>query len=127
MNFKIRAKKIGLQEEEYLEIVDLFIRTASHNLNQLRSAIKTGDISKTLQETHSLRGAALNLRFRKICEIVEKIEMKVRENSWQGLSDDVELIQRRIDWIAKLLEKKSAHDESRGIQGEAYGKKDLSS
>ena len=126
MNFKIRAQKIGLQEEEYLEIVDLFIRTTSHDLNEIRSAIKAGDTSKMLQETHSLKGAALNLRFRSIYEIVERIGLKVRENSWQGLSDDVELIQKRIDGIAKLLQKKSAHEESKGVQA-AYEKKDPSS
>jgi len=80
-----------------------------------------------LQETHSLRGAALNLGFWEIYEIVEKIGRKVRENSWHGLSDDIELIQGRMDRIAKLLGKKPAHDESRGIREEAYEKKDLGS
>ena len=117
MNFKIQAEKMGLREEEYLEIVNLFIKTTAHNLNQLRSAIQTGDISNMLQETHSLKGAALNLGFWEICEIVERIGLKVRENSWHGISDDIELIQDRMDGIAKLLGEKPAHDESRGILG----------
>jgi len=127
MNLKIEAKKLGLQEEEYLEIVNLFIETTAHNLNQLRSAIQTRDISKMLQETHSLKGAALNLGFWEIYEIIERIGMKVRENSWHGISDDIERIQDTMDRIAKLSGKKPAHDESRGIRGEAYEKKDLGS
>jgi HPt (histidine-containing phosphotransfer) domain-containing protein len=117
MNFKLQAKKMGLQEEEYLEILDLFIKTTAHNLNQMRSAIQTGDVSKILQETHSLKGAALNLGLREICEIVENITMRVRGNFWPGISDDVERIQGKIGQIAALLEKKPRHDESRGAQG----------
>lgn len=116
MNFKFQAKKMGLPEEEYLEILDLFIKTTTHNLSQLRSAIQTGDISKILQETHSLRGAALNLGFWEICEILEKITMKARGNFWLGISDDVELIQEKISQIAALLEKKPRPDESRSTQ-----------
>lgn len=127
MNFKNQAEKMGFEEEEYLVIVNLFIKTTAHNLNQLRSAIQTGDISKMLQETHSIKGAALNLGFWEIFEIIERIGMKVRENSWHGISDDVELIQDKMDRIAKSLGKKSAHDGSRGILGGAYEKKDLGS
>jgi HPt (histidine-containing phosphotransfer) domain-containing protein len=70
-----------------------------------------------LQEAHSLKGAALNLGLREICEIVEKITMRVQGNFWLGLSDDIELIQGKIGQIAALLEKKLAHDESRDAQG----------
>jgi len=117
MNFKFQAEKMDLKEEVYLEILDLFIKTTARNLNQLRSAIPTGDISKILRETHSLKGAALNLGFWEICEIVEKITVRVRGNFWPGVSDDIELIQGKIDQIAALLQKKRRHDESRGAQG----------
>jgi HPt (histidine-containing phosphotransfer) domain-containing protein len=59
MNFKVQAEKMGLDEEEYVEIVNLFIKTAADNLCQMRSAVETGDASKIHQETHSLKGAAL--------------------------------------------------------------------
>ncbi len=117
MNFKFQAKKMGLPEEEYLEILDLFIKTTANNLNQMRSAMQTGDISKILQETHSLKGAALNLGLREICEIVEKITMRVRGNFWLGISHDIERIEGKIGQIAALLGKKLGPDESKGAQG----------
>ena len=117
MNFKVQAEKMGLDEKEYVEIVDLFIKTTADNLRQLRSALETGDMSKIHQETHSLKGAALNLGFWEICEIIERMAMRVRENSWHGLSDDIEMIQGRIDRIADLLGPRLTEDESKGTPG----------
>lgn len=127
MNFKAQAENMGLDEKEYVEIVDLFIKTTADNLRQLRSALETGDMSKFHQETHSLKGAALNLGFWEICEIIERMAMRVRENSWQGLSADIEVIQGRIDRIADLLGQRLTEDESKGVEGETYEKKDIGS
>lgn len=117
MNLKVQAEKMGLDEDEYVEILDLFIKTTADNLRQMRSAIETGDQSTIRQETHSLKGAALNLGFWEICEGVERIAKGVRENSWQGLSAEVEVIQGRIDWIAGLLVQRLTEDESKGTRG----------
>ena len=125
MNLKIQAEKIGLDEEEYIEILSLFIKTTTDNLRQLRSAIETGDTSRIHQESHSLKGAALNLGFWEICEIVERMALRVRENSWQDLSADVEVIQGRIDRIAKLVGKRPVEDASKGGEGKTHEKKDL--
>jgi HPt (histidine-containing phosphotransfer) domain-containing protein len=61
MNFKVQAEKVGLDEDEYVEIVDLFLKTTADNLRQLRFAVKTGDRPRIRQETRSLKGAAPNL------------------------------------------------------------------
>jgi len=125
MNFKVQAEKMGLNEEEYVEIVNLFIKSTDHNLCQMRSAVETGDTSKIHQETHSLRGAALNLGFLEIYEIVERMALRVRENSWHGLSADIEVIQGRIDRIAKLVGKNPVEETSKGSKGKTHEKKDL--
>ena len=116
MDFKAQAEKMGLDEDEYAEIVDLFIKTSVDNLRQLRSAVETGDMSKIRQETHSIKGAALNLGFLDICEIVERIGERARENSWQGLSADIEVIRGRIDRIADLLAQRLRENESKGTR-----------
>jgi HPt (histidine-containing phosphotransfer) domain-containing protein len=117
MNFKVQAEKMGLDEDEYVEIVDLFIKTTTDNLRQLRSAVETGDTSKIREEAHSLKGAALNLGFLEICEIVERIGKRARENSWQGLPADIEVIQGRIDRIEDLLTQRLTENESKGTRG----------
>ena len=125
MNLKVQAEKMGLDEEEYVEIVNLFLKTTTDNLGQMRSAVETGDVSKLRQETHSLKGAALNLGFWEICEIVERMAMRVRENCWHGLSADIEMIQGRVDRIADLVGKRPVEDASKGKEGKTHEKKDL--
>ena len=116
MNFKVQAEKMGLDEEEYIEIVNLFIQTTADNLGQIRSAVETGDVSKIREETHSLKGAALNLGFWEICEIADRLTKRVRENCWQGLAADIEVIQGRVDRIADTVGKKSMEGASRGSE-----------
>ena len=117
MNFKVQAEKMGLNEEEYIEILNLFIQTTADNLGQIRLAVKAGDVSKIRQETHSLKGAALNLGFWEICEIVDRMAKRVRENCWQYLSADIEMIQGRVDRIADTMVKKPVEDASKGSEG----------
>ena len=117
MDFKVQAEKMGLEEEEYMEIVNLFIQTTVDNLGQIRSAVKTGDVSKIREEAHSLKGAALNLGFWEICEIADRMTKRVRENCWQDLSADIEMIQGRVDQIADTMGKEPGEGTSRGGEG----------
>ncbi len=117
MDFKVQAEKMGLEEEEYMEIVNLFIQTTVDNLGQIRSALETGDVSRIREETHSLKGAALNLGFWEICEIADRMTKRVRENCWQDLSADIEMIQGRVDRIADTVGKKPGEGASRGSEG----------
>ena len=117
MNVKVQAEKMGLDEEEYVEIVNLFIKTTADNLLQMRSAIQTENVSRIHQEAHSLKGAALNLGFWDICEIAERMAVRIRENCWRGLAADIEMIQGRVDRIADVVGKKPVESASKGSEG----------
>lgn len=43
MNFRELAEDLGLEEDEFLELLELFIETSMFDLNKLRSTIKEGN------------------------------------------------------------------------------------
>jgi len=60
MNFKELSKNLGLEEEEYIELFELFVETGMEDLNKLWIAIDmSSGRKKAARIAHSLKGAAL--------------------------------------------------------------------
>jgi len=106
MNFKELAENIGLDEDEFLEIVELFIEVSFSDIDHLLSAIEEEDAQKVVEAAHSIKGAAGNLGFMEIFEDAKEVEMKARENSLDGASEAVRIIKEKFDLLRKNFKAK---------------------
>jgi HPt (histidine-containing phosphotransfer) domain-containing protein len=61
LNVKEASQNLGLEEDEYIELVELFVETSALDLINLLSAINAKNIDKVARIAHSLKGAAANL------------------------------------------------------------------
>jgi len=105
MNFEELATNLGMEVEEYLEIVELFIETGISDLEKLQSAIEKGDREKAANAAHSLKGAAGNLGFTDFYEAAKMIEQKARNDSLDELVEEVKMLREKLDAIAKASSK----------------------
>ena len=105
MNFKELAGNIGMEEDEYLEIVELFVETGTSDLDKLQSAIEKGDKEEAANAAHSLKGASGNLGFNDFYEAAKMIEQKARSDSLDEIVEDVKLLREKLDVIAKASTK----------------------
>ena len=105
MNFKELAESLGMEEEEYLEIVELFVETGTSDLDKLQSAIDKGDKEKAANAAHSLKGASGNLGFTNFYETAKMIEQKVHEDNLEEIVEDAKLLREKMDVIAKASTK----------------------
>ena len=103
MNFKELAENLGLEEDEFQEIVELFLETSNADLNTLRSAIDREDTQQAVEVAHSIKGASGNLGFMAIYEVAKNVEMKAREKDLSGANEAVENIKKEVDRIAQAL------------------------
>jgi HPt (histidine-containing phosphotransfer) domain-containing protein len=101
MNFKALAIDCGMEEDEVLELVKLFIETSLSDLNQIQSAIDEGDAQKVAMAAHSIKGAAANLGLTEIFEMAKRIEMNGRENKLDGAEGTAVAIEEKLDELAK--------------------------
>jgi HPt (histidine-containing phosphotransfer) domain-containing protein len=99
------AGKIGLEEEEFLELVEIFVEKSKSDISNFQSAFDKGDIEQVVEAAHSIKGAAGNLGFREIFEIANGIEMDARQNIMEGAPKAVQLIKEKIDLIGARLVK----------------------
>lgn len=103
MNFRELAEDLGLEEEEYLELIELFIEIGMSDLDELYSAIEEADPEQAANAAHSLRGSAANLGLMELAEIAEEIEGKARSDRLEGTAPFAQALQAKLNGIAEAF------------------------
>jgi HPt (histidine-containing phosphotransfer) domain-containing protein len=102
MNIKALADNLGLDEEEYLELIDLFLETGMTDLDTLESAIREADADLLARTAHSLKGASANLGLTDFSEVAKGIELQARDTRVQGAAAMVQQLRSKMDDIVAL-------------------------
>jgi len=88
---------LGLEEDEYLELVELFVETSKTDLKNLRSAINNKDMEMIARIAHSLKGAAMNLGLDDFNELAKTIEKTARDEELKETANTAEIFQEKLD------------------------------
>ena len=104
MDLKQLAESIGLDEDEFNELLSLFIETSRSDLIKLREGLQEGDHQKVSSAAHSIKGAAGNMGFTEIYETAKEVEMdarkKVLDNAETGaaaISDELTKLEKNLN------------------------------
>ncbi|MGD9159011.1 MAG: Hpt domain-containing protein [Desulfobacteraceae bacterium] len=104
MDFEIPAQKLGLEVDEYLELIELFIETGGNDLKGLEDAIANNDVLAVVERSHSLKGASGNLGITEIYEKAKDIEDRARYNSLDGIEETIKEIKLHLNDIIFSVE-----------------------
>lgn len=102
MDLKTLAEKVDLEEEEYQEMIDLFLQNTSEHLNQLKWAIRKGDHEEVVKSAHSIKGSAATLGLTVISGIAWGVEANARRHDLNGADQAVQAIQYEIERLGEL-------------------------
>lgn len=105
MNIKELAENLGLEEDEYLELVELFIDTGMADIEKLLSAIEEGNAEAAAQAAHSLKGASGNLGLMEIYDVALKTEEEARNNSLDGIAESVQTLKEELNSLEEIARK----------------------
>ena len=105
MNFKELAENLGLEEDEYLEIIELFIETVISDLDKLRTAIEEGDAGKAADAAHSMKGAAGNLGLEEIQEAARRTEEEARNEALSDITESFQDLKNNFDQLRQFVKK----------------------
>ncbi|MCG8473626.1 MAG: Hpt domain-containing protein [Desulfobacterales bacterium] len=103
MDLKSIGAELGLEEDEFVEIVEIFIETAAQDITKLREAITAQDFEALTEAAHSLKGSAGNLGFNEIYSLSKKIEENARVFSIDGLSETLVAIEAITQEIERAV------------------------
>ena len=107
MNFLKLAENLGLDEDEFVELVELFIETGSSDLIGLKGAIEKKDVEEIIVKSHSIKGASGNLGFMNIYDLAKKVEDGARDGVVKCHEHAVDSIEEEIFRINRLLTDRS--------------------
>ncbi|MCK4793798.1 MAG: Hpt domain-containing protein [Desulfobacteraceae bacterium] len=103
MNFRKLSKNLGLEEEEYIELFELFVETSMEDLNKLWFAIDIASTEKVVSIAHSLKGASLNLGLNEFQEIAEAIGKTARDGQLEKTAQLAKTLQEKLDNVAGVV------------------------
>lgn len=118
MDFAKLAHDLGLDEDEYAQFLEQFLRTTHSNIRKLQSAIDSGDVKGVVGAAHNIKGVSLNLGFMEISELAKGVEEKARHNNLEGLVEAVGSIKEKCDQVAEKLQGRG-EQESKSKKTEA--------
>lgn len=89
MDVKQIASRLGLEEDDIYEVLELFTQTAPLDLMKLSAAYMNLDTVRTGEAAHSLKGSTSTLGFADISNHAQLIIKQSRENNIEDLSHSV--------------------------------------
>lgn len=89
INMKTFDMLKDLMEEEFVDLLNLYIKDAPILFAQIRDSCSKADLEVLLRAAHTLRGSSLNLGAEKLAEVAMNIETAAAKGS---LSDAEKLI-----------------------------------
>jgi HPt (histidine-containing phosphotransfer) domain-containing protein len=104
MNFQELAEELGLEEEEYRELIELFMETGQADLSQLKTALEAGDAETVSRRAHTLCGSSGNMRLMGLHEAAKRIELAADDGRLDNLSDDLNALEAGFATIAQRLQ-----------------------
>jgi len=104
MDCKAMARSLGLEEEEFSEVLMLFVKVSASDLQNLESGLEKEDAARVSDAAHSINGAALNLGFTDISDIAKDVEMNARKCSLKGALEASRIIREKLEAIQSRIQ-----------------------
>lgn len=86
MDFKAMGANLGLDEDEFRELIDLFMETGKGDYDSLLAALACGDGATAAQHAHTLSGASGNLGLMDLHVAAKSIEQAANDNKLEEAS-----------------------------------------
>ncbi len=102
VNLRRMAENVGLEEDEYLPLLALFIETSICYLNELKSDILSGNSRKVYETIHTIRGAAENLGIPEMSEIAKVMELKAHKDVLEGAEEARENLVEKLGYLTEV-------------------------
>ncbi len=103
MNFQELADNLGLEVDEYRELIELFINTGAADFQKIREGMASSDADQVMRSAHTIKGAAGNLGLMDVSETAKTIEENANNHQLDGLGDTIDTLKTQFDAIEAFV------------------------
>ena len=104
MNINELAENLGLEPDEYMEILELLVDSGKADIASLEQAITVNDAEGVVKAAHSIKGASANLGLMDLSKTAREIEFKGREQDLAGINEKMETLKARFAPVVELFQ-----------------------
>ena len=103
MNFQELAENLGLEVDEYRELITLFIDTGSADFKKIQEGLAGGNADQIMRSAHTIKGAAGNLGLMDVSATAKTIEDNASDNRLDDLGQTVQILKSQIEAIEAFV------------------------
>ena len=103
MNFQELAGNLGLEVDEYRELIELFIDTGTADFQKIQDGMADKDADQVMRSAHTIKGAAGNLGLMDVSETAKVIEENATSNQLDGLEGAMETLRAQFEAIETFV------------------------
>ena len=103
MNFKALADNLGLEVDEYRELIELFIDTGAADFQKIQDALAGRNADQILRSAHTIKGAAGNLGLMDVSATAKTIEEGASKNQLDHLARAVQVLKTQFETIEAFV------------------------
>jgi histidine phosphotransfer protein HptB len=103
MNFQELAENLGLEVDEYRELIELFIDTGSADYKKIEEALAGGNSDQVMRSAHTIKGAAGNLGLMDVSDTAKTIEDSASKNQLGGIGSAVQILKTQFEAIEAFV------------------------
>ena len=103
MNFQELAENLGLEVDEYRELIELFIDTGSADFQKIQEALAGGNSEQVMRSAHTIKGAAGNLGLMDVSETAKTIEDCASKNQLDSIRTSVQILKTQFAAIEAFV------------------------
>jgi two-component system sensor histidine kinase/response regulator len=81
-------EELGLEYDEYMEILSDSIDDTGRKIEELRNALDARDVEAVHRAAHAIKGSSLNLRLKELADPATRLSSKSKEGSLDGAPAD---------------------------------------
>ena len=96
MDFNDLALRLGIDEEEFKELVELFITTTRSDIKKIKNGVLDHNPVDAAAASHSIKGAAGNLGFDDIFCLARDMEMQAKKGSLDGFNSYIKDLENKV-------------------------------
>ena len=97
MDFNDLASRLGIDEEDVKELVELFVTTTFSDIGKIKKGISDNNPADAAAAAHSIKGAAGNLGFDEIFSLARDMEIQAKQGSLDGFDAYVKDLEQKVN------------------------------
>ena len=96
-DYKELASRLGLDEDDFQELVELFVTTSLSDIDKIKKAVLHNNCKDTASASHSIKGAAGNLGFDDIFALARDMEMQAKDDNLDNFENYITQLENRVN------------------------------